>query len=954
MEHNIRTLTQTGATAKDVAAAVPFTIAEADEQPLTKTYDIGLDGWPRKARDAGMSAGRASRATLQGTASEMVEQLAGRLAGLSQRQAIILAPPPAGRDVWSIVRKEEASPEAGTIARTRDFFRRPEGPGLIALDFDGKTFPADILSRLADAGGVSGVLAAVFPAFADAARVSRASVSVGIRDTATGEETPPTSGRHHYYIATDADDAQRFGKVLRDRLVLAGWGWGEVSKSGAVLFRTLIDAAVTIDGSRLVYEADAILADARLEHVAGARSPEVREGGFLDTARLPDLTTDEAAELARIEAAIRAGLREECAGVKTTWLKDRGQEMAARGVAAAVAERVLSHACDTRELTGDFAIHLDTGDVVTVSDILAAPAKYHKATCADPLEPDYGGGRGKAIIYTDGPRPHIFSQAHGGIDYPLRLEASVFFAAGEADPANDADGWDEPVDVFGDGDPGALMDVPAGALPSCIEGYARDEAERMGAPVAFVAASAIAVASAAVGGRVRIQPKAQDTRWTVPPFLWVVLVEDPGGKKSPVISSVTAPLVGVDSRWAAADMPKRQAWEIEARKRKKDSPPPAPRPRLRRAVVDSFTVESVRDVLADNPRGVLVSADELSGLIGGLDQYKASGGSDRADLLKLMDGAERSFDRVGRSYRVQCWGAAVIGGIQPKRLAEISKSLDPDGLLQRFLPIVGDNERRRGVDRPPDAAAVAAYEAAIRGLAESDISGGFFDSAPIVVKLSDGAQAIRRRLEDSVSALQDTPQMSDAWRGHLAKWDGFFARLLLDFHMLENWQAGVRKAAAMPVSEETARRAERFARFLLTHAMRFYESVVGIGAGGEAARRAAGLILVLGKDVVSRRALYEKHRAWRPEGEAPRELIEAMRMLARLGWCRPADRDDSGATSWSINPLAFERFSERATAETERRRKAYERVQAAVAERRRVRESVSAPVAPCEAAGVFA
>lgn len=932
------------------AISLAFTVAES-ERALTKAYTVGPDGLPAKLADAGMSAGTARRVELSGDPGAIMRRLAEHLTQLTSHQAIILAPPPAGRDVWTIVRKEDASPETGTIARTRDFFRRPEGPGLVALNFDGKTFPADILSRLSDAGGVSGILAAVFPAFADAARVSRASVSVGIRDTATGEETPPTSGRHHYYIAANADDAPRFGEVLRDRLTLAGWAWGEISKSGTVLFRSLIDAAVTIDGSRLVYEANAILADDRLEHVEEARTPDPRAGGLLDTRMLPDLTPQETAELERIKAGIRGGLQEASAAARAVWMKERGKELVARGVAAPAAQGALAAACESRELCGDFPIHLDNGDVVTVREILAAPAKYHKKTCADPLEPDYGGGHDKAIIYADG-QPHIFSHAHGGGDYALRPDPETFFAAG-ADA--DKGGWPEPVDVFGDGDPGALMDVPAGSLPPCIEGYVRDEAERMGAPVAFLAASAVAVASAAVGGQVRIQPKAQDTRWTAPLFLWVALIESAGGKKSPVISSATAPLVGVDSRWAAADMPKRQAWEIEARKRKKDSPAATPRPRLRRAVVDSFTVESVRDVLVDNPRGVLVSADELSGLIGGLDQYKASGGSDRADLLKLIDGAPRSFDRVGRSYRVECWGAAVLGGIQPKRLAEISRSLDPDGLLQRFIPIVGDNERRRGVDRPPNAAAVAAYEAAIRGLAERDASGGFFDSAPVVIALSDGAQAIRRGFEDSISALQDMPQMSDAWRSHVHKWDGYLARLLGVFHMLENWQVGARKAAATPVSEQTALRAKRFANFLLTHAMRFYESIIGIGAGGEAARRAAGLILVLGKDVVTRRALYEKHRkAWRPEGAAPHELIEAMRILARLGWCRPVDRDDSGATSWSINPLVFERFSERATAETERRRKAYERVQAAIAEQRRVREGASAPVAPCEAAGVFA
>jgi len=892
-----------------------------------------------------MSAGTARRVELSGDPDAIMEQLAGHLAQLTSHQAVILAPPPAGRDVWTVTRKEDARPEAGTIARTQDFFKRPEGPGLIALDFDGKTFPADVLGRLADAGGVSGVLAAVFPAFATAARVSRASVSVGIRNRESGSETDSNSGRHHYYIAADAADAPRFGEVLRDRLMLAGWGWGEVSKSGAVLFRSLIDAPVTSAGYRLIYEADAILADNRLEHVAGARTPDHRAGGLLDTRMLPDLTPQETAELERIKAGIRDDLQEASTAARAAWMQERGKELVARGVAAPAAQQALAAACESRALSGDFPIHLDSGDVVTVRQILAAKDRYHRATCADPLEPDYGGGRDKAVIYTDGSMPHIYSHAHGGADYALRHDAEAFFSGAD----DGASGWPEPVDVFGDGDASALMDVPAGALPDCVEGYVRDEAERMGAPEAFLATGAIVTASAAIGGQIRLQPKAKDTRWTVPPFLWGVIVEPPGGRKSPVIASVTAPLTRVDSRWAAADMPKRQAWEIESRKRRKDAPAPSARPRLRRAVVDSFTVESVRDVLADNPRGVLVSADELSGLISGLDQYKSAGGSDRADLLKLMDGAPRPFDRVGRSYRIECWGAAVLGGIQPKRLAEISRKLDPDGLLQRFLPIVGDGESRRGVDRPPDAAAVAAYEAAITGLAEAQ-HGGLFEVAPVVT-LSPEAQAIRRSFDRVITNLLELPQMSDAWRGHAAKWDGLFARLLLVFHMLS---VPGRDAVVTPVSGATAERARRFANFLLAHAMRFYESVVGIGEGGEAARRAAGIILVLNKSVVTRRALYEKHRAWRPDGEAPRELLNAMRILSRLGWCEPAERDDTGPTSWSLNPKVFELFSDRAAAETERRRRGYARVQAAVAEHRRVNSAVTAPVAPCEAAGVFA
>jgi len=932
------------------AVAVAFTLVEA-EHTLTKTYTAGPDGMPQKAADAGLAVGTATRVALHGTASDMARRLAGKLSQLTQHQALILAPPPAGRDAWRLVRKDQVG-SSDEIARTKEHFQRPPGPALVALDFDAKTYPPAIMAKLRSfPGNLSGVLASVFPAFAGAARVSRASVSAGILNKSSGEQTPADAGLHHYYFAIDGLDAPRFGEALRDRLVLAGWAWGEVSKAGKVLVRTLIDAIVTIDGSRLVYEADGVLADPQLEHVRGVRSPKHREGGLLDTRALPDLAAQEAAELQRIKAEIKATLQSEAEAVRGAWLRERGEELTARGVAPDMATRVLAQAIESQELFGDFTIHLDTGENVTVREILATPAKYHKQTCADPLEPDYGGGRDKAIVYADG-QPHIFSHAHGGISYKLRNDPAAFFT----DSADDEGGWPEPVDVFGDGDASSLVNVPAGCLPDCIDRYVRDEAERMGVPEAFLALSALTTLSAAVGGQVRIQPKEHDTTWTEPAFLWGLLVEDPGGKKSPVISSATRPLVQLDGELAAADMPKRQAWETEAKKRKKDAPL-TPRPRVRRAVVNSFTVEGLRTVLTDNPRGVFVVADEVSGLICGMDQYKQKAGADRADLLQLLNGAPRSVDRVGQSYHLACWGASVIGGIQPKKLAEASSDLDPDGLLQRFIAVLGDGVRRAGVDRLPDQAAIARYERTVRGLAAvTNWSGNFDTAAPVV--LSPGAQEMRRRFVRRLDTLRDLPNMSDAWCGHLSKWEGFYCRIVLVFHMAENLDAHGPKAAALPVSQETAERAFQFSSFLLTHALRFYGTVVGLGAGGEAARRAAGIILLLGKSSVTRRDIYDKHRAWRGVSNLS-ELIGAMRVLSRLGWCSPASSDKDGPDSWNINPQVFERFKDRARSEEERRRRGYAQVQAAVAERRELNAAKcgghrtgSAP-APAAPTGIF-
>ena len=133
-----------------------------------------------KSRDAGMSAGTARRVVLRGTAAAMMRQLADILSSLSQHEALIPAPPPAGKVEWKLVTKDELVKHPGAVARTKEFFIPTVGLGGLGLDLDMKTYPKDIVQRLITfEGKISGALAAVFPALAAAACVRRPSASVG-------------------------------------------------------------------------------------------------------------------------------------------------------------------------------------------------------------------------------------------------------------------------------------------------------------------------------------------------------------------------------------------------------------------------------------------------------------------------------------------------------------------------------------------------------------------------------------------------------------------------------------------------------------------------------------------------------------------------------------------------------------------------------------------------------
>lgn len=66
-------------------------------------------------------------------------------------------------------------------------------------------------------------------------------------------------------------------------------------------------------------------------------------------------------------------------------------------------------------------IFIESGEEITVKDILDNPNKYHEQCCKDPHEPDYVTST-IAKIYSDQEKPVIFSFAHGGLTYHLQPE----------------------------------------------------------------------------------------------------------------------------------------------------------------------------------------------------------------------------------------------------------------------------------------------------------------------------------------------------------------------------------------------------------------------------------------------------------------------------------------------------------------------------------------------------
>lgn len=508
-------------------------------------------------------------------------------------------------------------------------------------------------------------------------------------------------------------------------------------------------------------------------------------------------------------------------------------------------------------------------------------------------------------------------------------------AAAEAPPDSEGGGTTfkdiEPIDIFGDADPGDLAEPPPGSMPAVIEAWARDEAQRKGVPLAFAAVSAVAVVGAAIGSSLKIRPRLLDDGWTEPGALWVSLVAPPGSAKTAIIKAALEPLRKLDAERRRVDLIAQKAWE-------EDKPPKGtarrPEPKMRRFLVDDVTMEKQVRIHADNPRGVIRATDELMGLFASLGAYKRGGDGDRSQLLRLFDGEPILVDRVG-SGTVSAEHAlmSVLAGTQPDKLSTLVRDLGLDGMLQRFLFIVDDGQRRRGKDSLPDKGAAAAYADAIRTLALME-----YRSSEPPIELFRGASEVLDEAQDWIQALADLPGASTVWQGHISKWGKFLPRLTLIFHALDHVAVFDSVLPGAKVERATAERAVLFARFLLRHVLRFYETYFGARAQATEARKIAGYLLTR-PDLtrVARRDVYDARTNLRGP-ENLRALLAAMQELVNAGWIEPIDMDGQGPRAWVVNPVVRVRFAERAVREREERGRAQAQIKQAGAVKRRLKE----------------
>jgi hypothetical protein len=318
----------------------------------------------------------------------------------------------------------------GYLARGNAHMRWPDGPAIFMVDYDPEEGSALSPAGLLDS------LYSLCPALQSSAHVHWYSSSSYLYDRDAEHFISEANGQRVYIFVKSGRDIPRAADVLFKRAWLLGYGRIAISKSGQLLTRcSLFDASV-FQPSRIDFCAGPIC----VEPLDSRRPLPVLHGDenvLLDTTvALPDLSDAELARFKELVAAEKQKLLPQAAPIREQWVNERVAEQSARGkdpdmvrdsYARAVAEDLLEPA---------FELITSDGEVVTVEKILSEPAKYHQQRFRDPLEPDYRDDERIAIAFTIGPRPVLYSHAHGGYSYRLQGKClSVTISGGTRDPA---------------------------------------------------------------------------------------------------------------------------------------------------------------------------------------------------------------------------------------------------------------------------------------------------------------------------------------------------------------------------------------------------------------------------------------------------------------------------------------------------------------------------------------
>lgn len=380
-------------------------------------------------------------------------------------------------------------------------------------------------------------------------------------------------------------------------------------------------------------------------------------------------------------------------------------------------------------------------------------------------------------------------------------------------------------------------------LPNSIAKWVSDVCERIESPFEIGAVTALTLIGNLIGNKVGVRPKAKDS-WTVTPNLWGMIIGNPSIKKTPVYNELYKAVSILEAKASKEFSEAYKDYELELEvyktkskelKNNKDfdglkSLIEPIKPIAKRYTTSDGTIEAIADIISNNPNGLLVSRDELSGFLKMMDKQGKEG--DRAFYLEAWNGTNSfSVDRIMRgSIYIPRLTLGVLGNIQPSMIKqyvyEAVQGHKADGFLQRFqLSVFVEAIEQKLIDRYPNKQLRDSFYNMIEAIATIEDFEGTqkddFESIPFY-RFDDEAQIVFNEwfLNNSKEAQN---AFNEAYEGHLSKYPKLFASLCLIFHICEPLDYSYR-LNNYNIDEQTALKVVNLIEVLKAHSEKLYST----------------------------------------------------------------------------------------------------------------------------------
>lgn len=381
---------------------IAFTVATSTAGPLNKSLKYEGGKLTAKA-SAYLSSG-----TVQTRHAASLEELRDVIESLTPHQAIIWGV--TGRDGAVPITTKARRKDAKEVSRTKDCFTYPSGFSWVSLDFDQ---PKE--SEALTPESAWGVVVEVMPELEGVGRLVLGSSKSGLR-----YDGKPISDRDNFRIifGLEGGNPNAFADVLVKRLFVAGHGRIDISKSGALLPRTVFDRAA-IGPERLDFLALPTLSAGLTQD----RLCKIEAGPWLRWDDVAPITKADDDTFDSVLARLKGDAAPLAAEKRKQRMADESALLVRGGVDHDTAQERVRRKYECSVLEGAERITLSDGVSVSVSEICANPGKFRGLSCYDPTDDasDTEADCRIAKIVWDGRSfPAIRSFAHGGRTWFLK------------------------------------------------------------------------------------------------------------------------------------------------------------------------------------------------------------------------------------------------------------------------------------------------------------------------------------------------------------------------------------------------------------------------------------------------------------------------------------------------------------------------------------------------------